>query len=182
LCYDRNVNEPWWRKLLAPFPGPPFSISILRSLPMMSRKTSCKNSIWKHLPRSLTTLSSWIPSKQYGNTGCGVSKMVGPKKQDFCPCSKEILIPTSLNHLWFSVVRVLKADYLDFPWEIFEIMCELDVGIIACIYLVFGIFLVFSVFFGSNSFIFEPKIEKIYMGVFSTQFGPLNSNLVPKIM
>ena len=31
LLYDRNVNEPWWRKLLVPFPGP-FSISILRSL------------------------------------------------------------------------------------------------------------------------------------------------------
>jgi hypothetical protein len=34
-------------------------------------------------------------------------------------CSKEILISTSLNHLWFSVVRVIKVDYLDFPCEIF---------------------------------------------------------------
>ena len=35
---------------------------------------------------------------------CGISKMVGPKKQGLCQkinntCSKEILIPTSLNHL-----------------------------------------------------------------------------------
>ena len=49
-------------------------------------------------------------------------------------CSNEILIPTSLNHLWFSVVGVLKVDYLDFPCEIFEILCELDVGVIACIF------------------------------------------------
>ena len=39
-----------------------------------------------------------------------------------------------------------------------------------------------SYFFRSNSFIFEPKVEKIYMGVFSTQFVPLNSNLAPKIL
>ena len=44
--------------------------------------------------------------------------------------SKEILIPTALNHLRFSVV--LKVEYLDFPCEIFEILCELDVGVIAC--------------------------------------------------
>ena len=49
-------------------------------------------------------------------------------------CSKEILIPTSLNYLWSSVVGVLKVDYLDFPCEIFEILCELDVGVIACIF------------------------------------------------
>ena len=96
--------------------------------------------------------------------------------------SKEILIPTTLNHLWFLVVGVLKVDYLDFPCEIFEILCELDVGVIACIFYVFGIFSFFSDFLRSNSFIFEPKIEKIYMGVFSTQFVPLNSNLVPKIL
>ena len=47
-------------------------------------------------------------------------------------CSKEILIPTSLNYLWCSVVGVLKVDYLDFPCKIFEILCELDVGAIAC--------------------------------------------------
>ena len=29
----------------------------------------------------------------------------------------------------------------------------------------------FSDFFRSNLFIFEPKVEKIYMGVFSTHFG-----------
>ena len=49
-------------------------------------------------------------------------------------CSKEILIPSTLNHLWFSVVGVLKVEYLDFPCEIFEILCELDVGVIACIF------------------------------------------------
>jgi hypothetical protein len=40
----------------------------------------------------------------------------------------------------------------------------------------------FSDFFCSNSFIFEPKVEKIYMGVFSTHFVPLISILAPKIM
>ena len=47
-------------------------------------------------------------------------------------CSKEILILTSLNHLWFLVDGVIKVDYLDFPWKKIEILCELDVGVIAC--------------------------------------------------
>ena len=47
-------------------------------------------------------------------------------------CSKEILIPSSLNYLWSSVVGVVKIDYLDFPCEIFGILCELDVRVIAC--------------------------------------------------
>ena len=47
-------------------------------------------------------------------------------------CSKEILISTSLNHLWFLVDGVIKVDYLYFPWEKIEILCELDVGVIAC--------------------------------------------------
>ena len=97
-------------------------------------------------------------------------------------CSKEILISTSLNHLWFSVVGVIKVDYLDFPCENFEILCELDAGIIACNFLLFGFFLFFSDFFRSNSFIFEPKVEKMYMGVFSTQFVPLISILATKIL
>ena len=97
-------------------------------------------------------------------------------------CLKEILISTSLNHLWFSVVGVKKADYLDFPCEKFEILCELDVGIIACNFWVFEIFSFFSNFFRSNSFIFEQKVEKIHMGFFSTQVVLLNSNLAPKIM
>ena len=33
-----------------------------------------------------------------------------------------------------------------------------------------------------NLFIFEPKVEKIHMGVFSTRFVPLISILAPKIM
>ena len=33
-------------------------------------------------------------------------------------CSKEILMPTSLNYLWSSVVGVLKVDYLDFPFHL----------------------------------------------------------------
>ena len=37
-------------------------------------------------------------------------------------------------------------------------------------------------FFRSNSLIFEPKVEKICMGVFSTHFVPLISILAPKIM
>jgi hypothetical protein len=43
-------------------------------------------------------------------------------------------------------------------------------------------FFFFSDFFRSNFFIFEPKVEKIYMGVFSTHFVPLISGLAPKIM
>jgi hypothetical protein len=34
----------------------------------------------------------------------------------------------------------------------------------------------------SNSFIFEPKVEKIHMGFFSTHIVPLFSILAPKIM
>ena len=49
-------------------------------------------------------------------------------------CSKEILIPTTLNQLLFLVVGVLKVDDLDFPCEIFKILCELDVGVIAYIF------------------------------------------------
>ena len=62
-------------------------------------------------------------------------------------CSKEILISTSLKHLWFLVDGVIKVDYLDFSWEKMEILCELDVGVIACNFLVFGIFRIFSDFF-----------------------------------
>ena len=47
-------------------------------------------------------------------------------------CSKEILIPSTLNYLWSAVVGVVKVDYLDFPCEIFEILCEFDVRVIAC--------------------------------------------------
>ena len=42
------------------------------------------------------------------------------------------LIPTTSNYLWSSVVGVVKVDYFDFPCEIFEILCELDVRVIAC--------------------------------------------------
>ena len=35
---------------------------------------------------------------------------------------------------------------------------------------------------GPSLFIFEPKVEKIYLGVFSTHFVPLISILAPKIM
>ena len=60
--------------------------------------------------------------------------------------------------------------------------CELDVVVIACNFQVFGSFLFFSDFFHSNSFIFEPKVEKIYTDVFSTHFMPLISIFAPKIM
>ena len=43
-------------------------------------------------------------------------------------------------------------------------------------------FFVFSNFFRSNLFIFEPKVEKIYRGVFSTHFVPLVSILASKII
>ena len=45
-------------------------------------------------------------------------------------CSKKILIPTTLNYLWFSVFGVVKVDHFDFPWEILEILCELDVKVL----------------------------------------------------
>ena len=44
---------------------------------------------------------------------------------------------------WLAKIRVFKVDYLDFSFH------------------------VFSDFFRSNSFIFEPKVEKIDMGIFA---------------
>ena len=44
------------------------------------------------------------------------------------------------------------------------------------------IFFFFSDFIRSNSFIVEPKVEKIYMGVFSTHFVLFISILPPKLM
>ena len=46
---------------------------------------------------------------------------------------------------------------------------ELDVRVVACNFWVFEIFLFVSDFFSSNSFIFEPKVEKKNMSVFSTK-------------
>ena len=43
-------------------------------------------------------------------------------------------------------------------------------------------FFIFSDFFCSNLLIFEPKVEKIYMGVFSTHFVPLISIFASKII
>ena len=43
-------------------------------------------------------------------------------------------------------------------------------------------FFVFSNFFRSNSFIFESKVEKIYMGVFSTHFVTLILILATKVL
>ena len=54
--------------------------------------------------------------------------------------------------------------------------------VIDCSFDVFGIFSFFSNFYRPNSFIFEPKVEKKDMGVFSTQFVPLISILAPKIL
>ena len=61
-------------------------------------------------------------------------------------------------------------------------LCKLDARVIACNFRVFGIFSFFSNFFRSNLFIFESKVEKNNMGVFSTQFVPLNSILATKIL
>ena len=36
------------------------------------------------------------------------------------------------KYFWFSVVRVVKVDYFDFPCEIFKILCKIDVRVIAC--------------------------------------------------
>jgi hypothetical protein len=41
-------------------------------------------------------------------------------------------IQTTSNYLWSSVVGVVKVDYFDFPCEIFEILGELDVRVVAC--------------------------------------------------
>ena len=76
-------------------------------------------------------------------------------------CWEEILIPTTLNYLWHSVVGVVKVDYFDFLHEIFKIVCEINIGVIACNFYDFGFFLFFSDFFRSNLFIFEPKVEKM---------------------
>ena len=77
---------------------------------------------------------------------------------------KEILIPTTLNFLWSTAVVVVKVDYFDFPCEIFEILCKkICLRIIACN------FWIFWNFFCSNSFIFEPKVEKNMYGCYSTQ-------------
>ena len=46
----------------------------------------------------------------------------------------------------------------------------------------FGIISFFSDFFGSNLFSFELKVEKLYMGVFSTHFVSLISILTQKMM
>ena len=94
-------------------------------------------------------------------------------------CTNIFSISTTSNYFWSSVVGVVKVDYFDFSCEIFEILCELDVRVIA--YWVSGIFSFFPNFFRSNLFIFEPKVEKIYMGVFSTHFVPLISILASKI-
>ena len=57
-------------------------------------------------------------------------------------CSKEILILATLNHLWLSVVGVLKVDYLDFPCEKFEILRELPASFrffeFFCFFLIFS--------------------------------------------
>ena len=86
-----------------------------------------------------------------------------------------------------SLSSLQKSEYLKLIILIFNVknwknQCELDVRVIACNFQVFGIFSFFSVFFRSNSFIFEPKVEKIYMGVFSTHFVPLISILAKRIM
>ena len=59
--------------------------------------------------------------------------------------------------------------------------CELDVRVIACNFQVFGIFSFFSDFFRSNSFIVEPKVEKIY-GCFFQSFCATDLNFGKKIM
>ena len=65
----------------------------------------------------------------------------------------------------FEKIRAFKVDYFDFSCK----KIELDVR-------------VFSNLFQSNLFIFELKLEKIFMGVFSTHFVPLISILAPTIM
>ena len=79
-------------------------------------------------------------------------------------------MPTSLNRLWFSVVGALKVDYLDFPCEIFEILCELKVyvGEIACNF--FGFFWFFPNFFCSTSFsLTENRTVCIFHSIFATK-------------
>ena len=97
-------------------------------------------------------------------------------------CTNIFLIQITSNYLWASEVGVVKVDYFDFTCKKIEKKCELDIRVIACNFYVYGIFSFFSDFFRSNSFIFEPKVKKIYMRVFSTHFVPLISILVPKIM
>ena len=70
--------------------------------------------------------------------------------------NSEQIIPTASNYLWSSVVGVVKVDYFDFPCEIFEILCELDVWVLGFWNFSFiSIFSFTSNFFLSNLFIFE---------------------------
>ena len=61
--------------------------------------------------------------------------MVGPKKQAFCP--RINMLKGNFDTDLFELFMILsswstKIDYLDFPCEIFEILCELDDGVISC--------------------------------------------------
>ena len=89
-------------------------------------------------------------------------KMVGPKKQAFCPI---INAERNFDTNYFELLMIIsswssKSWLFWFPCEIFKIVCEIDIGAIACSFYVFEIFSFFSNFFHSNSFSFEPKIEK----------------------
>ena len=105
------------------------------------------------------------------------------KKSNVAKCFIDICnaeMAQSLSSLQKS--ESLKLIILIFHVKKLNNWCELDVGVISCNFQVFGIFSFFSNFFCSNLFIFEPKVENIYMGVFSTRFLPLISNLAPKIL
>jgi hypothetical protein len=90
----------------------------------------------------------------------------------------KIGLTSSLSSLQKS--ESLKLIILIFHVKFLINYCELEVRIIACNFWGFGIFLFFYDFFRSNSFVFEPKVEKIDMGVFSIHFVPLISILAPK--
>ena len=93
------------------------------------------------------------------------------------------LIQTTSNYLWASEVEVVKVDYFDFLYKIFEKLVWIRSQGNGLQLLDFWIFLFFSQFSRSCSFVFEPKVEKnIHSSVFSTHFMPLISMFVPKIM
>ena len=133
-------------------------------------------------------LSTWLPIRechchqpdllsdvetQTVNTSFIFTKKSNVAKCFFDICTAEMA--QSLSSLQKS--ESLKLIILIFHAKRMNNQCELDVRVITCNFWAYGFFFVF---FHSNSFIFKPKVEKIYIGVFPTHFLPLISILAKK--
>ena len=69
------------------------------------------------------------------------------------------------------ILRVVKLDYFDLPCEIFEILCELDIRVMAYNFKDLEFFLFIPDIFRSNLFIFEQKVEKNVCVFFPLNFS-----------